>query len=187
MSAMYRPQIKAMQYFIVVPSIVGLRLMEMEKAAKEAEAAHIPGGVWVWLPDRRCLVDQHVAAIYGAKNPLPESLQPPCDSPPQGFIESFEGASPVVFRGSFKRSLSQGDIQERQSSCSQEIFSPSLRIATPETPSAGAFKRKRSERVRRQFATRSDIKVHPERDGEDPANDPCAHCEHMICVCVQCK
>ena len=36
----------------------------MEAAAKEAEAAHIPGGVWVWLPDRRCLVDQHVVAIY---------------------------------------------------------------------------------------------------------------------------
>ena len=31
---------------------------------------------------------------------------------------------------------------------------------------------------RRQFAIRSDIKVHPERDGEDPANDPCAHCQH---------
>ena len=26
---------------------------------------------------------------------------------------------------------------------------------------------------RRQFAIRSDVKVHPERDGEDPANDPC--------------
>ena len=48
--------------------------MEMEKAAKEAEAAHIPGDVWVWLPDRRCLVDQHVAASYREKNPLPESL-----------------------------------------------------------------------------------------------------------------
>ena len=34
----------------------------MEAAAKETEVAHIPGGVWVWLPDRRCLVDQHVAA-----------------------------------------------------------------------------------------------------------------------------
>ena len=87
--------------------------MEMEKAAKEAEAAHIPGGVWVWLPDRRCLVDQAVAASYREKNPLPESLQPPCNSPPQGFLESFEGASPVVFRGSFKRGLSEDEIQER--------------------------------------------------------------------------
>ena len=43
--------------------------MEMEKAAKEAEAAHIPGDMWVWLPDRRCLVDQHVAASYREKNP----------------------------------------------------------------------------------------------------------------------
>jgi hypothetical protein len=82
----------------VVPSIGGTRFMEMEKAAKEAEAAHIPGGVWVWLPDRRCLVDQHVVAIYRAKNPLPKSLQPPCNSPPQGFLEVFEGASPVAFR-----------------------------------------------------------------------------------------
>ena len=72
--------------------------MEMEKATKEAEAAHIPGGVWVWLPDRRCLVNQAVAASYREKNALPESLQPPCNSPPQGFLESFEGASPVVFQ-----------------------------------------------------------------------------------------
>ena len=42
-------------------------------------------------------------------------LQPPCDSPPceSPQREGFEGASPVVFRGTFKRSLSQGDIQER--------------------------------------------------------------------------
>ena len=58
--------------------------MEMEKATKEAEAAHIPGGVWVWLPDRRCLVDQAVAASYREKNPLPESLQPPCELSPSG-------------------------------------------------------------------------------------------------------
>ena len=54
--------------------------MEAEAKAKEAAAAHIPGGVWVWVPDRRCLVDQYVAAAYREKNPLPESLQPPCDS-----------------------------------------------------------------------------------------------------------
>jgi hypothetical protein len=162
--------------------------MEMEKAAKEAEAASGGGNVWVWLPDKRCLVDQHVAASISEKNPLPESLQPPCSSLPHGFLESFEGASPVVFRGSFRRGLSQEDIQERMSSCSQEMFSPSTKIATPETPSAGAFKWKRKRRDDgRQWGIRSDVKVHPERDGEDPANDPCAHCEHMVCVCVQCK
>ena len=41
--------------------------MEMEKAAKEAEAAHVPGGVWVWLPDRRCLVDQTTLLLLLAK------------------------------------------------------------------------------------------------------------------------
>ena len=35
----------------------------------------------------------------------------------------------------------------------------------------------------RQTAIKSDISVHPERDGNDPANDPCAGCEHMVCVC----
>jgi hypothetical protein len=67
-------------------------------------------------------------------------------------------------------------------------YSPSTKIATPETPSAGAFKRKRERSEDgRQWGIRSDVKVHPERDGEDPANDPCAHCEHMVCVCVQCE
>ena len=118
--------------------------MEMEKAAKEAEAAHIPGCVWVWLPDRRCLVDQHVAASYREKDPLPESLQPPCNSPPRSFRASFESASPVMFRGSFKRGLNEDEIYERNlSSCSQNVVSPTTRGATPETPSAAAFKRKR--------------------------------------------
>ena len=40
---------------------------------------------------------------------------------------------------------------------------------------------------RRQFGIRSDIKAHPERDATNPANDPCPHCQHMVCVCVQCK
>ena len=36
----------------------------------------------------------------------------------------------------------RGNIQERMSSCSQEMLSPSTKIATPETPSADAFKRR---------------------------------------------
>ena len=72
--------------------------MEMEKAAKEAEAASGGGGVWVWLPDQTLLGQTLLAASISEKNPPPESLQPPCSSPPQGFLESFEGASPVVFQ-----------------------------------------------------------------------------------------
>jgi hypothetical protein len=161
----------------VVPSIGGLRLMEMEKATKEAEAAHIPGGVWVWLPDRRCLVDQHVAASISEKNPLPESLQPPCNSPPQGFLESFEGASPVVFRGSFKRGLSEDEIAERNlSSCSQNVLSPTVRVATPETPSAAAFKRKRADDGK-QWGTRSDVNSAAYKAKELTARDGSEMCE----------
>ena len=40
---------------------------------------------------------------------------------------------------------------------------------------------------RRQFAIRSDIKVHPERGGGDPANGPCAHCQqHVECRHDEC-
>ena len=118
----------------------------MEKVAKEAEAAHIPGGVWVWPPDKRCLVDQHVAASYREKNPLPESLQPPCDSTPCESSQRENLESDGTWQhGDLKRGLSQGDIQERMSSCSQEMFSPSTKIATTETPSAGAFKRRRGD------------------------------------------
>ena len=162
----------------MVPSIGGTRFMEMEKAAKEAEAAHIPGDVWVWLPDRRCLVDQAVAASYREKNPLPESLQPPCNSPPQGFLESFEGASPVVFRGSFKRGLSEDELQERMSSCSQEMFSPSTKIATPETPSAAAMKRKRKRSDDgRQWGIRSDVNSAAYKAKELTARDGSEMCE----------
>ena len=99
------------------------------------------GGVWVWLPDRGVCVSPYYAAKYREKNPLPESLQPPCDSPP----EIFERSERLRQRGDLKRSLSQSDIQERMSSCSQEMFSPSVKIATPETPSAAAFKWKRAD------------------------------------------
>ena len=49
-----------------------------------------------------------------------------------------------------------------------------------------AFLARFREGERRQFAIRSDIKVHPERDGEDPANDPCARCQHMECRHDEC-
>ena len=160
--------------------------MEMEKAAKEAEAAHIPGGVWVWQPDRRCLVDQPVAASYREKNPLPESLQPPCDSSPCA-PDILERSERLRERGNLKRSLSQDEISQRNaSSCSEKVCSPTVRIATPETPSAKAMTRKRKRRDdERQWGIKSDIQEHPDRDAMDPANDPCAHCEHMVCVCVE--
>jgi len=153
--------------------------MEMEKAAKEAEAAHIPGGVWVWLPDRRCLVDQHVAAAYRKKNPLPESLQPPCDSPPceSSQREFFEGDGTRQHDG-LRRSLSQGEVRERMSSCSQEMFSPTIRVVTPETPSAGAFKRKRKRRDdERQWGIKSDVNSAAYKAKELTARDGSEMCE----------
>ena len=39
---------------------------------------------------------------------------------------------------------------------------------------------------RRQFAIRSDIKVHPECEATNPANDPCPHCQHMECRHDEC-
>ena len=154
--------------------------MEMEKAAKEAEAACGGGGVWVWLPDRRCSVDQHVVASISEKNPLPESLQPPCNSPPQGFLESFEGAIPVMFRGSFNRGLSQDEISERNTSpCSAGVVvSPTVRVATPETPSAAAFRRKRKRSDDgRQRSIRSDVNSAAYKAKELTARDGSEMCE----------
>ena len=63
----------------------------------------------------------------------------------------------MVFRGSFKRGLSEDEIQERNtSSCSEKVVPPTIRVATPETPSAAAFKRKRSDDGR-QWGTHSDV------------------------------
>ena len=39
-------------------------MMEMEKAAKEAEAASGGGGVWVWLPDQTLLGGPDVACCF---------------------------------------------------------------------------------------------------------------------------
>ena len=49
------------------------------------------------------------------------------------------------------------------------------------------FSQKQERFAARAWGTKSDIQEHPDRDGMDPANDPCAHCEHMVCVCVQCE
>ena len=150
----------------------------MEAAAKEAEAANGPGGVWVWLPDR-CLVDQHVAVSYREKEPLPKNLQPPCDSPPcSSSPQILERSERRRQRGDLKRGLSQDEIRERNlsSSCSQNVTSPTIRVATPETPSAGAFKRKRSDDGR-QWGIRSDVNSAAYKAEELTARDGSEMCE----------
>ena len=107
------------------------RALWRQKQRQRRQRRHTYLGGWGWVPDRRCLVDQEVVAAYRKKHPLPESLQPPCDgdSPPCGSPqhESSEGDR-TRQHGDLKRSLSQGDIQERMSSCSQEMFSPQQRL-----------------------------------------------------------
>ena len=150
----------------------------MEAAAKEAEPPHMAGGVWLWLPDRGVCVSPYYAAKYREKNPLPESLQPPCDSPPcDSPPDIFERSERLRQRGDLKRGLSQGEIQERMSSsCSQNVVSPSIRIATPETPSAGAFKRKRAD-DQSQWGTRSDVSSAAYKAKELTARDGSEMCE----------
>ena len=133
--------------------------MEMDAAVKEAEPRGNGQWVWVWLPDRRCYVGPKAAAAYHERHP-PESLQPPCDSPPCDSppCERRNTRHGNAFADGTTRSLSHANLQETMSSGSQEMFSPSVRMATPETPSAGAFKRKRADDGR-QWAIRS------ERDG----------------------
>ena len=66
------------------------------------------------------------------------------------------------------------------------MFSPEVRVSTPETLSAKHLQRTRNGSVR-QWAIRSDIQAFPERDASDPANDPCAYCHHMECSADRCK
>ena len=130
--------------------------MEMEAASKEAEPPHMKGGVWVWMPDRGVCLSPYYAAKYREKNPLPESLQPPCDSPPCA-PDILERSERLRERGNLKRSLSQDEISERNlSSCSQNVVSPKHVVATTDSPSAGAFKRKRADDGK-QWGTRSDV------------------------------
>ena len=46
-----------------------------------------------------------------------------------------------------------------------------------------AYSKKQEAFEARAWGIKSDIALHPERDGNDPANDPCEGCEHMVCVC----
>ena len=55
-----------------------------------------------------------------------------------------------------------------------EMFSPSTRVDTPDTPSAKQMMRKR------QMGVKSDIKEHPERDG-GLYTDPC-ECRSEWCI-----
>ena len=47
------------------------------------------------------------------------------------------------------------------------------------------FSQKHERFAARAWGTKSGIQEHPDRDGLDPVNDPCAHCKHMVCVCVE--
>ena len=69
---------------------------------------------------------------------------------------------------------------------SPRMFSLVVRVSTPDTPSAKHLQRTREGKVR-NWAIRSDIRVFPERDASDPANDPCARCPHMHCVADNCE
>ena len=153
--------------------------MEMEAAAKEAEPSHMAGGVWVWLPDRGVCVSPYYAAKYREKNPLPESLQPPCYSPPcSSPPDILERSERLRQRGDLKRGLSQDEISERNtSSCSAGVVvSPTVRVATPETPSAAAFKRKRADDGK-QWGTRSDVNSAAYKAKELTARDGSEMCE----------
>ena len=94
----------------------------------------------------------------------------------------------MVFRGSFKRGLSEDEIQERNtSSCSEKVVSPTIRVATPETPSAAAFKRKRSDDGK-QWDTRSDVNSAACKAKDLTARDGSEICECGVSVDVcKCK
>ena len=161
--------------------------MEMDAAVKEAEPRGNGQWVWVWLPDRRCYVGPKAAAAYHEKHP-PESLQPPCDSPPCDSppCERRNTRHGNAFADGTTRSLSHANLQETMSSGSQEMFSPSVRMATPETPSAGAFKRTRADDGR-QWAIRSERDGRQERQLEWEARDGSEMCECGLtlddCIC----
>ena len=161
--------------------------MEMDAAVKEAEPRGNGQWVWVWLPDRRCYVGPKAAAAYHERHP-PESLQPPCDSPPCDSppCERRNTRHGNAFADGTTRSLSHANLQETMSSGSQEMFSPSVRMATPETPSAGAFKRKRADDGR-QWAIRSERDGRQERQLEWESKRGSEMCECGLtlddCIC----
>ena len=162
--------------------------MEMDAAVQEAKQRGNGQWVWVWLPDRRCYVGPKTAAAYREKHPLPESLQPRCDSPPCDSppCERRNKRHGNAFADGTTRSLSQANLQETMSSGSQEMFSPSVRMATPETPSASAFKRKRADDGR-QWAIRSDVNSAAYKAKDLTARDGSEMCECGLtlddCIC----
>ena len=100
-------------------------------------------GVWVWLPDRSCLVDVEVASQCRSKRPLTRKQSA------EGKLKRPRSQSDELSRS---RSLSKAEIRERMSSCSQEMLSPRDKVPTPETPSSAAFMSKRKERQKQQAA-----------------------------------
>ena len=122
----------------------------MEEAAARVRAELGARGVWVWLPDKRCLVPMQFATDGMSRGPGGRCISPSrCDSPPRDSQIHYRPpcTSPPPCYGPLKRGLSQNEIQERLSASTGEMFSPETKVATPETPSAGAMKRRKSERA----------------------------------------
>ena len=46
-----------------------------------------------------------------------------------------------------------------------------------------AFKNKQERAHARPWGIKSDIQEHQDKNGDDPVNDTCPGCEHIVCVC----
>ena len=103
----------------------------------------------MWLSDRQCCLRPTCAAAHHERKPLASSLQP---SHCKGTKRDRDPSALFAFRGDatqadgVSRSLSELDIRKRSSSSQEvmhEVFSPKVKVRTPDTPSTGAFKRKK--------------------------------------------
>ena len=134
------------------------------RASRVARAELGTGGVWVYLPDRCCLVPMQFATRL--LNATGEGcISPPrCDSPPRNSQIHFRPpcTSPPPCYGPLKRGLSESEIADRLSSSTGEMFSPETKVATPETPSASAEYKDEMNAKRRRL----DAKI-------EPVNVPC--------------
>ena len=134
----------------------------MEETTARVRAELGTGGVWVWMPDRRCLVPMQFATRLLNATSGEGCISPPrCDSPPRNSQIHFRPpcTSPPPCYGPLKRGLSESEIADRLSSSTGEMFSPETKVATPETPSASAEYKDAMIAKRRRFT--------------EPVNVPC--------------
>ena len=104
----------------------------MEETTARVRAELGTGGVWVWMPDRRCLVPMQFATRLLNATSGEGCISPPrCDSPPRNSQIHFRPpcTSPPPCYGPLKRGLSQSEVQERLSSSTGEMFSPEAKVA----------------------------------------------------------